>query len=227
MKRILYLFVIFLINSHTFSQSGKTIPSYLVLYSGKVINCSYVQYVTPFLNTDQGKFSEDSVRFYQNSSGFYSNVLHVRRGNPTFFIKAITFGKVNMFAGDQYQKAVQRSNWDFSATGKVLYNKGIDKLKIAKYKNLKIDLGDNAKSVKWLHKYRNLRTLQFSICALSVASLVTGIILTSKDKAEYETPSYVALGLTVPLSLVGMYGFNKSKKKRLQKAITAYGISSY
>lgn len=223
MKKIIYLLFSFSIISQAFSQSGKSATSYLVLYSGKVINSSYVQYEKPFFKTDKGIFREDSVSFYQNSAGFYANVLHVRSSNPTFFMKAITFGKINMYAGDQYQRAVQRSNWDFSADGKVFYNKGIDGLKMAKYKNLKIDLQDNPKSMKWLHKYRNLRTLQYSICALSVASLVTGIMLSSKDGTE--TPGFVALGLTAPLSVIGLYGFKYSKKKRLQKAITAYGMS--
>jgi hypothetical protein len=226
MKKYIILLSCFLIICKAFGQSEKYTSSYLVLYSGRVIYSNYVQYITPYFNTDKGKFMEDSVSFYKNRSGAYGNTRHLRKRNPTYFMCAVTFGNIHMYSQTVSITTTQKGSQDaggfsnFYTQSKkyLLYNKGTELLKKANYKNLKIDMADNVESMEYLKQCRNIRNTEFGIYGLSVALLVVGIVNLANDG-----PDYLKYG-AIPVS-IGLYkitSLSNLKQKKIIRAFQAY-----
>ncbi len=234
MKKLFLCFCLFL--QFNFGSKAQSIidltSTYLVLYSGKTIKCTHIQYGSPFFNTNVGIYREDSVKFYKNSSGSFANTKHLSRRNTSSFMRATTTGPINLYS--QTITSVKSGGYkqdrktgaymytrDQSMTQEYLYyNKGTGSLKKAKYKTLKFDLADNPKSMKQLRKCRNIRVAEISIYVLSLAMATAGIAAIFEEDGAHENLTYV--GPPVAILMYYLVRGNNLKQKKIRKAIEAY-----
>lgn len=58
---------------------------------------------------------------------------------------------------------------------KFYYNKGLDDIKKANYRNLSIDLADNPKSMEYLQSYNNLTVFEIATYVISGGLIIGGV----------------------------------------------------
>lgn len=203
-----------------------------------------------FLISDSSTSDLKEVKFFKYATNVYGK-LPPRQGEGKYaFAQRTKKGKINLYgyisitggsggggsSGFQhsYTGGVGGMNYINSSTGgkastsvkKQYYNKGFGDLIPAKYKNLKIDLADNTKSMEYLNKYRKLnilsRTFYTSGTLVGIGSILY-FLNKKKDNPDYESEAllYSTIGVSLSCYVTGTL-LEIKKDRQLNGAIDAY-----
>ncbi len=228
MRKILtILCCTFILFTQSKAQSDTISGDYIVLYSGKIIQSDVVTYKNSYFHAGDKKYNEDDVSLYRNAEGSFANAKHFKKRGATYFLKASKTGPVNIYSLEI--TASKNGSWSNGSykpaytetTEYVFYNKGMERLKKAKYKNLKRDLGDNVNCNKVLKKYRNIRTARIILYPVSAIVFAFGIKTAVKETYDNPVLNYVAAPLGIILFFVAQAGRDASINKA-KKAIEIY-----
>ncbi len=237
-KYILINYLILLFIGKALGQSTEKNFFCLKLYSGNVVKCdSFVNCFSPFVIADGIKYHFDSVEFYKTSVNFYANTRHLRKGNESYFMPAIPYGKINLYSITITSNPSSQGYYNGTGNTKnstylsqsheyLLYNNGIEKLKRASYPNLKIDLANNPKSMKILRQHKALSCVEYSIYALSVVVFATGIQLIGNMNNNDDNLGTALCVCSIPVYYIGRLLMPPLKNKKIEKALYIFGMEN-
>jgi hypothetical protein len=211
-------FVYFLSTDIAFGQSGDSIGNYVMLYSGKLIKCSFIEYQSPLIITESAKYHEDDVKLYKKENNLYANMRHLGvRKNTSTFLPAEKIGKVNIF------KEYYMSGGEIKYVV-LYYNKGYGALKKAKYKFMKDDLADNGESIKLIKKGRNKKIGMKTMGYLALAAIPLCIYqyeLTNTGNKIIALEAIGALGMWITSAVL-----LKHQSDEIEQALDIYNAGS-
>ncbi|MFM9944230.1 MAG: hypothetical protein ACKVQB_03270, partial [Bacteroidia bacterium] len=148
----IYLCISFLCAGKALGQTGDLIAgNYVVLYSGKVFKCTYIEYQSPIISADSLRFDEDDVKLFKFGYSIYANSKRFSLFNKTSnLLLAESTGKINLY--QEITIITRTTQYGTSQTRSITYyyNKGFGDLKYTKIKFLKEDMADCAECIEKL-----------------------------------------------------------------------------
>lgn len=216
------------------AQAQLTKPAHkLILFSGEQITGESLVYESPILRQPYFTMSDESyesptVAFFQNSHGYFANLCKIHGLNSERYAMRIKLGKINFFeevdlsvyGGETLKIEGTNNNQDpMLASGDILeyYTKGDSPIRAAKYKNLVVDLNDNANSMSHLKRYRNYKILQWSMIGVGSGIIAANIISQSNSSVKFNP--VMAIGIAIG---GGSYLMEKPKEEELWIAVEDY-----
>jgi len=241
-RNVILLLMVLFLNAGIYGQTYDKHKDFIYTISNQLIYADKVEYVDPFLASsyimlDSIKYKLNSIKFYNNSDGFFANI-SLKGGFSSRFAERIEKGRINLyenwvsspghmaptgFNGGMMMMGGGRSKIQY-------YNKEWGDLKKASYKNLIVDLADNEESMLFLKKYKIKRTtanifyiVGGAIALTSIYNLYQGTKQYSThpytDKQRKRTESIIFVGLgTVMVGSIITFGSGNN----IKKAIEAY-----
>lgn len=207
------------------------------LFSGEEVKGSRLFYEAepgkaPSFNLDNEVFASSNVAYFQNNHGYFANLGKLHGLNSERYAMRLKTGKVNLFeeinidvyGGDDLQTEGQANPQDpmlASGTHFDYYSKGDQPVRKASYKNLRVDLGDNAASAMHLRHYRNYRWLQWGLMGLG-SGVITAAVMAQTGGPVKFTP-LMAVGFVVG---GGSYFLETPKQDALWLAADEYNKES-
>jgi|694.fasta_scaffold06193_1 hypothetical protein len=181
------------------------------LYSGDVITGENVIYNSPMIKqavfmVDNDSYESSAVEYFQNNHGYFANLGRIHGFEKERYALRIKTGRINLFeeieidvyGGDDLKTEAPGNAQDpmlASGAEYQYYNKGDGKVMEANYRNLKVDLADNAKSVQLLKNFRNYRLLQCTMIGIGSGLIAASVISQTGGPIKF-TP-FMALGFVV------------------------------
>jgi hypothetical protein len=180
----------------------------------------------PYFDFDGLQIATSQVAFFRNNHGFFANLRNVTRSKESYALR-IKEGRIsqfeiidiNIYGADQLripQDMVQNSPLLASGEFFQYYTKNDGPITKAKFRNLRVDLGDRPETREYLNDYRTYRWLQRAVIALGVG--ITAGSLAVKPEDVRFTP-ITALGI---LTGASAFFFEFPKDDALRNAIDAY-----
>lgn len=199
--KIHILIVLLLVSMSMFAQDTIQVQNvsdlnnveYVFLFSNKIIKGKTVTYTNPkvgdsYIKVNNLEFPSKSVKFFQNSEGFYANIDMSSMNNG--FAERLKTGKINLYEYDftkytYYTDPVTGEGRKKTYKGKreYFYNSGFENLAVVNYKNLKINLKSSQESMVFLEKYKKKEKSARINMLLGSVMVTTGLI-TSINKAK-------------------------------------------
>lgn len=224
--------------------------NFIYLNSDSVVYASKIRLRPDFLDSwqlraDSRRFNTDRVKFYNNEDGFFANTRKLDYGSYGSFSERIVQGRINLYQQIIYDPLVYdrysrfRHGRATAADVSLYYNKGYQDLKKVNYRNLKVDMADNAESIALLNVYRKKTNTGTLLYATAGASIIAGLItfvtrgheITSEpgfgghNFPTYKGPnfasSFLLLGAGLGFAAGGFY-VNRSGSRYLERAVSTY-----
>ncbi len=183
----------------------------LQLYSGDVITGDNVIYNATMVKeatfaVDNETYESSNVEFFQNDHGYFANLGRLHGFEKERYAMRIKTGRINLFEEieiDVYGSEELKTESPGNAQDPMLasgaeyqyYTKGDGKLLEANYRNLHVDLADNASSVKLLKNYKNYRLLQWGMVGIGSGLIAASVI--SQSGAPVKFTPFMALGFVI------------------------------
>ena len=244
MKRItLLLVLLFGKLALLFSQIDEA-KNYVIFYTDSVIYAKNIEFETPafsenYLAVDALKIKPDHVKYFKCETGFYANIKSLNANGQSSFVQRIRKGKINLYKDDFWVSSPMFVGANGTYSGGVstrvsiqYYEKENETIKRAKYKNLKLDLADNPRSMDLLNQFKKSRNTQVVLYLTGGALLVAGTIglinhAENSNNNSFDTNrSATALPTVALLSGATCFFINYiidlQKPKKIKKAIEIY-----
>jgi len=237
MKKHLTLIAVILLLSNV--SRGQNQKHFTHLFSGKTIYANNIEYVSnSYFLIDEKKEKKETVKFFKNYDGFFANMKHLNFSGSSSFVKREIAGNINLFSRERITytnmmgaNGMMMFNPSPNLTISYYYNKGtFGELKKSNYKNLKIDLSDNIKSMVQLNKFKKVKQRETLLYILGSAVMTVGVVsLINKtgDVPENITPktsgSFVIIGVGFG-TLITNYLTTKNKHDHIKNAINIYNF---
>jgi hypothetical protein len=243
MKAICITLCFFFFSALVIAQEVNERKNYYIFYSNSEINyCERIEYKKPVLGSsyfliDSQKVDPSRIMFYREGRGFWANTKNLSSSGVSGFVPRIIKGNINLYEKEVYgQHAPSPTGFGFSGGMGYkrihnYYNIGFNELKKANYKNLNLDLADNAESMLHLNKYKSLRNTETGLYVAGGALVVLGfatIMHKTKDwdgtdeMPEPNVTANVVVFFTGGICIGTGALINLSKPKHLRKAIEVY-----
>ncbi|TKC04632.1 hypothetical protein FA048_19420 [Pedobacter polaris] len=239
MKKLL-IFVMACYGLNARSQENES-KNFLYLYSDSTIYAQKIRLRPDFngswtLRADSRRIPVQQVKFFNNEDGFFANTKKLQFYGETSFAERIISGKVNLYQEVVYNPiAFEADYYRFkdrkyqSVGAKMYYNKGISDMKKINYKNLSLDMADNAQSLDLLKSYRKSKRTGIIMYVAAGAAIVAGTIkiLTENNVGDANfsvngnNSSFILWGLGGGL-VAGGYFIEKSGYRNIERAIETY-----
>lgn len=244
MKRtILLLVLLFGKLALLFSQIDET-KNFVIFYTDSLIYARNIEFETPafsknYLAVDSLKVNPDHVKYFKCETGFYANIKSLNSSAQSSFVQRIRKGRINLYKDEFWVTTPMavgpNGMYSSGVSTKVLiqyYEKENETIKKAKYKNLKLDLADNPRSMDVLNQFKKIRNTQVVLYITGGALLVAGSIgiinhAKNSDNNSFDNNrSGTALPTVALLSGVTCFFVNYiidlQKPKKIKKAIEIY-----
>ncbi len=189
---------------------------------------SYEQHVLKdaYFDLDGQRIETKNIAFFKNNHGYFANLDSITKSKESYALR-IKEGRISqyeiidieIYGGDQLripEDMVQNSPMLASGESFQYYTKNDGAIQKAKFKNLKVDLGDRSETSKYLNNFRKYRWFQRTIIALGLG-VTAGSLAVKPDDVSF-TP-LTALGIVIGGSA---YFFEYSKNDELRNAVDAY-----
>lgn len=177
-----------------------------------------------YFSLDGKHIDSENVAYFRNNHGYFANLAHFYgERSERYAMRIKNNGKIQLFeeidisayGGD----SLITDNPRRLASGEVwqFYAKNEGELKKGSYKNLKIDLADNPKSMECLRSYKRMSMLQYGLAA-SGAGLVAYQFYSMRNE-----PAQITTGLILGLVMTGSsLLFDGPKNDMLWMAVDSY-----
>lgn len=201
------------------------------------------------LRADSKRIPRDRIKFFNSNEGFFANTRKLNFVRTAGFSERIIEGKINLFQQTNYDPMRYEYGYGFSERRqqpvdvRMYYNKGYGDLKKVGYSNLKMDMSDNAESMRLLDGYRKTLNTSKALYTAAGVSIIAGLVsflvkgnetqlssdfpdfgkpnMGSSIKKANFTGSFLLLGLGAGLA-VGGVTIHSSASKRLENAVNSY-----
>ncbi|MDD2963551.1 MAG: hypothetical protein PHU33_06360 [Bacteroidales bacterium] len=226
-----------------FSQIDEA-KNYVVFYTDSVLYARNIEFETPafaenYLAVDSLKINPDHVKYFKCETGFYANIKSLNPNGQSSFVQRIRRGKINLYKDDFWVSSPMfvGANGMYSPgvpTRMTIqyYEKENETIKKAKYKNLKLDLADNPRSMDALNQFKKIRNTQVVLYLIGGALLVSGTIglinhaENSNNNSSDNNRSARVLPTAAVISGVTCFFINYiidlQKPRKIKKAIEIY-----
>jgi hypothetical protein len=234
MKKILtILCCTFIFFTQSKGQSDTITGDYIVLYSGKIIQSEVVTYKNSYFHAGDKKYKDDEVSLYRNADGSFANTKHMairKKKARTNFYKAESLGKVNIYSytvnaeidlnsiNSDHPPQMAKVSKNF-----IFYNKGMESLKKAKYRNLKKDIGDNPNCTKTLRQYRIIKASPLVLWPMSLGSAAVAFAVAINEPFESRFLNrYAPWVVPFALNYMATYADRVLSQEKAKKALEIY-----
>jgi len=241
MRQLTSVFLLAFVFLNVLGQENTQKDYFIYLYNGKLIKSYSIDYKQsflklPYFEVDSIKYSEHSVKFYRNQSGFYANTAKNTFSGTTSFATCLSEGEINLFndvkthynAGQYNAATGSFSGGGASSSSKLYYNSGFEDLKKASFKNMEEELRGNPECMLHLEKYKKAGYTSASLYAAGIITIAASIINlynnTSNlpDGVDYNvTPNLLAAVAGTGSCWIGYYIY-LDRSKHLKKAVDIY-----
>jgi hypothetical protein len=234
MKKILtILCCTFIFFTQSKGQSDTITGDYIVLYSGKIIQSEVVTYKNSYFHAGDKKYKDDEVSLYRNADGSFANTKHMairKKKARTNFYKAESLGKVNIYSNTFKAEidlnsinSVNRPQMVNVSKTSTYYNKGMESLKKAKYRNLKKDIGDNPNCTKTLRQYRIIKASPLVLWPMSLGSAAVAFAVAINEPFENRFLNrYAPWVVPFALNYMANYADRVLSAEKAKKALEIY-----
>jgi hypothetical protein len=208
---------------YTFSDqviSGNNIEYRKTFLEGKSI------FEKPYFLIDSKKIDYFNIKFFKNEDGFFASTKNLTESN--YFMERVIKGDINLYEKiKEYDNPVifQTPPEMFPTNNRIFgkpinyYNIGFNDLKRINYKNLKIDLAGNSKSMLFLKKYKNIKNAQ------TILVVIGGLALIGGTKVFINSPEYSMQSIMISTGVASLcisYFIGINRVKHLKNAIIIY-----
>ncbi len=239
-KNLTLIAMIFLIYNLSYSQNQKYFTH---LFSGEIHYYNNVEYISntfskSYFLVNGNEIQKETVKFYKNNNGFFANTKDLSFSSSSNFVKREISGNINLFSKEYTTfTTVNNSNGLMmgslgpNTTISYYYNKGeFGDLKKSNYKNLKVDLSDNLKSMSYLNKFKSVKQRETLLYILGGAIMTVGVsslINKTSNVPQGETAktggSFAIIGLGFG-TIITNYLTTKNKHDHIETAIGIYNF---
>jgi hypothetical protein len=209
MKKTLLL-LLSILTLQGFAQMDKT--QKVVLFTGENFTGSHLSYEVPILKPatfklDDKTFDTQQIAFFQNNNGYFGNLCRIHGAKAERYALRIKAGKVDLYeeiemsvySGDELNidPTNAREKEEMLASGKTFqyYHMPNRELKKANVYNMKVDLADNANSLKEVRNIRKYQVLQGLLIGVGAGIIAGDILKQSGGSVHFDVP--MAIGVVV------------------------------
>lgn len=137
-----------------------------------------------YINIDGKKYNFSKVRFIMLDSAYLAVVEDIARNNDIHLSQKFIDGNINVYLTKLTEiesNAIYRQNYYF-------YNRGKQKVKQLRYKNIKDEYEEGSESMMYLEKHRRLQIMEYAISGVTLTYL--GINGVSFFKFLFSDPDF-------------------------------------
>jgi hypothetical protein len=208
--RLLILFFGIFCGTEALAQLTKPVHR-MILFNGEIITGEHLTYNCPILKPaefvlDGISYETNTVEFFQNNHGYFANLSRQNAKSKERYAMRIQKGKINLFEeieidiyGSEELQVEGNSNGKdpLLASGEFFnyYSKGDEAIKKATYRNLKVDLSDNANSMYHLKQFKKYQLIQWGLIGAATGIVAANVAAQSSTGVKFNP--IMAVGLVI------------------------------